>query len=157
MVRDPDDAGGDDAKHEVTERVPAGKDEVWVGRQSGGLTVLTANGDSFTGRTYTQADGLAQNSVYSVHRNNDGTVWAGTVSAGVSGLADGKFTNFSEAQGLPGNTINSMDSSTFTGEVIGGLNKTITLMSGTKMQNPCFCGTGDPTPTPKLTPPPPLL
>jgi hypothetical protein len=39
------------------------------------------------------------------------------------------------------NTINSMDSSTFTGEVIGGLNKTITLMSGTKMQNPCFCST----------------
>jgi hypothetical protein len=41
----------------------------------------------------------------------------------------------------PNNTINSMDSSTFTGEVIGGFQKTITLMSGTKMQNPCFCGT----------------
>jgi hypothetical protein len=41
----------------------------------------------------------------------------------------------------PGNTINSMDSSTFTGEVIGGLGKTITLMSGTKMKNPCFRGT----------------
>jgi Ice-binding-like len=41
----------------------------------------------------------------------------------------------------PNNTINSVDSSTFAGEVIGGLGKTITLMSGTKMQNPCLCGT----------------
>jgi signal transduction histidine kinase len=51
---------------------------------------------------------LAQNSVYSVHRNHDGTVWAGTVSAGVSRLAAGKFTNFSEANGLPSNTIDSI-------------------------------------------------
>ena len=37
----------------------------------------------------------------------------------------------------PDNNINSMDSSTFAGEVIGGFNNTITLMSGTKVQNPC--------------------
>lgn len=37
----------------------------------------------------------------------------------------------------PNNTINSEDSSTFTGEVIGGFGKTIVLMSGTKMTNPC--------------------
>jgi hypothetical protein len=35
------------------------------------------------------------------------------------------------------NTINSMDSSTFTGEVIGGYQKTITLISGTKARDPC--------------------
>ncbi|MBV8901227.1 MAG: hypothetical protein JOY92_14070 [Verrucomicrobia bacterium] len=37
----------------------------------------------------------------------------------------------------PNNNINSMDSSTFTGEVIGGYQKTITLMSGTHVTNPC--------------------
>jgi hypothetical protein len=37
----------------------------------------------------------------------------------------------------PNNTINSMDSSTFAGEVIGGFEKTIVLMSGTKVTNPC--------------------
>jgi hypothetical protein len=37
----------------------------------------------------------------------------------------------------PGNAINSMDSSTYTGEVIGGYNKTILLMSGTHVINPC--------------------
>lgn len=98
----------DGLDHDVVYSISGGKDEVWVGRQSGGLTVLTANGDSFTARTYTRADGLAQDSVYSIHRNSDGTVWAGTVSAGLSRLADGKFTNFSEAQGLPTNTISSI-------------------------------------------------
>ncbi len=37
----------------------------------------------------------------------------------------------------PNNTINAMDSSTFTGEIIGGFGKTIVLMSGTKVKNPC--------------------
>lgn len=37
----------------------------------------------------------------------------------------------------PDNNINSMDSSTYTGEVIGGFDKTITLMSGTHVVNPC--------------------
>lgn len=37
----------------------------------------------------------------------------------------------------PNNNINSMDSATFTGEVIGGYEKTIVLMSGSRVQNPC--------------------
>jgi hypothetical protein len=37
----------------------------------------------------------------------------------------------------PYDAINTMDSSSFTGEVIGGYGKTITLMSGTKVTNPC--------------------
>ncbi len=69
---------------------------------------MTKSGDSFVARTYTQADGLAQNSVYSVHRNRDGTVWAGTVSAGVSRLRDGKFTNYSIVTGLASNSVSSI-------------------------------------------------
>ena len=44
--------------------------------------------------TYTQANGLAQNSVYSVYESRDGTVWAGTLSGGVSRFSDGKFTTY---------------------------------------------------------------
>jgi signal transduction histidine kinase len=53
-------------------------------------------------------DGLAQNSVYSVHRDRDGTVWAGTVTGGVSRLKNGRFTNYSAANGLASNTVNSI-------------------------------------------------
>jgi signal transduction histidine kinase/ligand-binding sensor domain-containing protein len=93
---------------DVVYSISGGNGEIWIGRQRGGLTVVTKNGDSFIGRTYTQADGLAQNSVYSVHRNLDGTVWAGTVSAGVSKLKDGKFTNYSMLNGLASNSVNSI-------------------------------------------------
>jgi ligand-binding sensor domain-containing protein len=98
----------DGLEHDVVYSISGGNGEVCVGRQHGGLTVLTGSGDSFTARTYTQADGLAQDSVYSVHRDRDGTIWAGTVSAGVSRLNGGKFTNYSDSSGLPSNGVNSI-------------------------------------------------
>ena len=93
---------------DVVYSISGGNGEVWVGRQRGGLTVLTKSGDSFVSRTYTQAEGLIQNSVYSVHRNRDGTIWVGTVNAGASRLKDGRFTNYSMVNGLVSNGINSI-------------------------------------------------
>ncbi len=98
----------DGLDHDVVYSISGGDGEVWVGRQHGGLTVLTQQGDSFAARTFTQADGLAENSIYSVHRDRDGTVWAGTISAGVSTLRSGKFINYSEANGLLSNAVNSI-------------------------------------------------
>ena len=37
----------------------------------------------------------------------------------------------------PDNAINAMDSAAFMGEIIGGFEKTIVLMSGTRVTNPC--------------------
>jgi signal transduction histidine kinase/ligand-binding sensor domain-containing protein len=93
---------------DVIYSISGGAGEVWVGRQHGGLTVLTDEHDAFVARTYTQADGLAQNCVYSVHRNRDGTVWAGTVSAGISRLSNGSFTNYSVANGLESSAVFSI-------------------------------------------------
>jgi signal transduction histidine kinase/ligand-binding sensor domain-containing protein len=78
--------------------------DLWIGRQQGGLTHLTAAG----ARTYTQADGLAQNSVYAVYQSRDGAVWAGTLSGGVSRFADGRFVTYTAAHGLASNTITAM-------------------------------------------------
>jgi signal transduction histidine kinase/ligand-binding sensor domain-containing protein len=79
--------------------------ELWIGRQRGGLTHLGFNGGSFTAKTYTQAGGLAQNSVYAVHQSRDGTVWAGTLSGGVSSFRNGSFTTYTSVNGLVSNTI----------------------------------------------------
>jgi ligand-binding sensor domain-containing protein/signal transduction histidine kinase len=95
-------------RHDVVYSITGGKRELWIGRQSGGLTYLRDEGNSFTAETYTQADGLAQNSVYAVHQNRDGTVWAGTLSAGVSNFRNGKFTTYTTADGLASNTIASI-------------------------------------------------
>ncbi len=94
--------------HDVIYSISGGGGEVWLGRQRGGLTELTSKADSFIARNYTKADGLIENSIYSVHRNRDGTVWAGSVSAGVSRLSKGVFTNYTVGSGLASNAIFSI-------------------------------------------------
>ena len=85
--------------------------ELWIGRQRGGLTHLITKGGSFTAETYTQAEGLAQNSVYAVQRNRDGTVWAGTLNGGASRFRKGRFTTYTTANGLASNTIGAIEES----------------------------------------------
>jgi signal transduction histidine kinase/ligand-binding sensor domain-containing protein len=81
---------------------------LWVGRQKGGLTRLSVHGDTVSARRFTPADGLAQNSVYSVYLARDGSVWAGTLSGGVSRYSAGVFTTYTSADGLASNTVASI-------------------------------------------------
>lgn len=85
-----------------------GSNELWVGRQRGGLTLLRLVHGSFTAKTYTQADGLAQDSVYAVYEDRDRTLWSGTLNAGVSELRNGHFTTYTKANGLASNTVSSI-------------------------------------------------
>ncbi|AXC10547.1 putative two-component system sensor kinase [Acidisarcina polymorpha] len=82
--------------------------EMWVGRQQGGLTELSLPGGTVASKTYTQSNGLAQDGVYAVHVNRDGSVWAGTLNGGVSQWKDQKFTSFTTANGLASNTVTSI-------------------------------------------------
>lgn len=91
--------------HDVVYSINGGGGEVWVGRQHTGLTKLTMEDGSFVGQTFTEVDGLAQNSIYAVHRDSDGTVWAATVSQGLSKLSNGHFTHYSIANGLLSNSV----------------------------------------------------
>ena len=93
---------------DVVYSISGGKGELWLARQHGGLTRLTADGGAFTAETYTQSDGLVQNSIYVVHRSRDGTVWAGSLSNGVSSFSDGGFTTYTAANGLASNTVASI-------------------------------------------------
>jgi len=107
-----------DGKHEqvhsagldkdVVYSIAGGQGQLWLGRRSGGLTQLVAQGRSFSAKTFTHADGLAQDSVYSVYQARDGSVWAGTLSGGVSKLSAGKFTSYTTANGLASNTVASI-------------------------------------------------
>ena len=83
--------------------------EVWVGRQRGGLTrVRAAANGSYTAHSFTQVDGLGQNSVYAVHQTRDGAVWAGTLSGGASRFHQGVVSTFGTSQGLASNTVASI-------------------------------------------------
>src|SRR5215831_11706534 len=85
-----------------------GKNELWVGRQRGGLTHLSNVNSSIIARTYTQSDGLPQNSVYAVHQNRDGSVWSATLSSGVSEYNGHHFTTYTTANGLASNRVSSI-------------------------------------------------
>ncbi len=93
---------------DVIYSLAGGTDELWAGRQHGGLTMLRAEDGGFSSRTYTSADGLAAGSVYVVHRARDGSIWAGTPNGGVSRLRNGKITTYTTANGLLSNSISAI-------------------------------------------------
>ncbi|HEX8398518.1 MAG TPA: two-component regulator propeller domain-containing protein [Pyrinomonadaceae bacterium] len=85
------------------------KDELWLGRQRGGLTRLNLNGGSHSIETFTRKDGLTQDSIFTVFQSSDKSVWAGTLTGGVSRLKDGSFTTYTQTEsGLASNTINAI-------------------------------------------------
>jgi len=94
--------------NDVVYSISGSGDEVWLGRQRGGLTGLQFRNGRTRSQSYTEANGLAQNSVYAVYRSRDGSVWAGTLSGGVSKFKDGRFTTYTTADGLASNTVSSI-------------------------------------------------
>ena len=98
----------DGLDHDVVYSIAGGKGELWLGRQHGGLTRLRTQAGSIASQTYTKAAGLAQDSVFSVYRAPDGSVWAGTLSGGVSRFSEGKFAIYTMANGLLANTVASI-------------------------------------------------
>jgi signal transduction histidine kinase/ligand-binding sensor domain-containing protein len=93
---------------DVVYSIAGQKSEIWLGRQNGGLTHLRFENASVTSQTYSERDGLAQNSVYAVYQSRDGAVWAGTLSGGVSRFKDGRFATYTTASGLASNTVYSI-------------------------------------------------
>jgi ligand-binding sensor domain-containing protein/signal transduction histidine kinase len=98
----------DGLAEDIVYSIAGGRDDLWIGRQRGGLTHLRFTGNSLNAKTYTQKDGLAQNSVYAVYQSRDGAVWAGTLSGGVSRLKNGEFTTYTIANGLAANAVTSI-------------------------------------------------
>jgi ligand-binding sensor domain-containing protein/signal transduction histidine kinase len=84
------------------------QNEVWVGRQRGGLTRLKYQDGSMSSQNYTTKDGLSQNSVYAVYETRNHTVWAGTLSGGISRFTNSGFTTYTKTDGLPSNSVSSI-------------------------------------------------
>ena len=93
---------------DVVYSIHGGGGEVWIGRQRGGVTVLRVRDDAVVAERFTQRQGLAQDSVFAIHRTRDGAVWAGTLSGGASLLERGRFTTYDTRNGLPSNTVASL-------------------------------------------------
>ncbi|HEX8891953.1 MAG TPA: two-component regulator propeller domain-containing protein, partial [Terriglobales bacterium] len=94
--------------NEVVYSISGRADVVWAGRQRGGLTRLQFRNGAIASQSYTEANGLAQNSAYAVYESRDGSVWAGTLNGGVSKFKDGHFTTYTTSNGLASNTVSSI-------------------------------------------------
>jgi len=93
---------------EVVYSISGRADVVWAGRQRGGLTRLRFRNGAIASQSYIEANGLAQNSAYTVYESRDGSVWAGTLNSGVSKFKDGHFTTYTTTKGLGSNTVSSI-------------------------------------------------
>src|SRR5271168_3574874 len=93
---------------EVVYSISGRADVMWAGRQRGGLTRLRFRNGAIASQSYTEANGLAQNSAYAVYESRDGSVWAGTLNGGVSKFKDRHFTTYTMNNGLASNTVSSI-------------------------------------------------
>ena len=93
---------------EVIYSIAGRKNEIWIGTQHSGLKRLSYGNEVTGATTYTQATGLAENNVFAVYQSQDGAVWAGTLTNGVSKFKDGKFVTYTTADGLTSNTVSAI-------------------------------------------------
>src|ERR1700730_8037256 len=93
---------------EVIYSITGRKDEIWIGTQHSGLKRFEYRNGVIGGETYTQANGLAKNSVFAVYQSQDGAVWAGTLTSGVSKFKDGRFVTYTTVDGLASNTVSAI-------------------------------------------------
>jgi ligand-binding sensor domain-containing protein/signal transduction histidine kinase len=93
---------------EVIYSITGRQNEIWIGTQHGGLKRFEYRNGVTGGKTYTQANGLAENSVFAVYQSQDGAVWAGTLTSGISKFKDGRFVTYTTADGLASNTVSAI-------------------------------------------------
>ena len=86
-------------KNDIVYSIAGAAGEVWLARRNGGVTRLVVEGDAV--RLSTQQVEPIQDAVYSVYREPNGAVWAGTVRQGLRRLRNGKWHTFTSKDGLP--------------------------------------------------------
>jgi signal transduction histidine kinase/ligand-binding sensor domain-containing protein len=109
-------------KDDIVYSITGADDEVWVARRYGGLTRLDVQDDAIQASTYSEQSGLAQDAVYSIFREPNGTVWAGTLNQGLSRFGSGTWHTFTTKDGLPSNRISVITGNAAGQIFIGTLN-----------------------------------
>ena len=94
---------GQGLDQDVAYSIAGSGEELWIGWQGSGLTRLQYVHGTTKIQRYTEADGLPQNSIYSVYQGRDGAIWVGTLNGRVSKFDGRRFTTYTI-----GNTVTSI-------------------------------------------------
>ncbi|MBB2148067.1 hybrid sensor histidine kinase/response regulator transcription factor [Pedobacter gandavensis] len=108
-------------------------DGLWLGTEGGGLLLLNTRNHRLT--RYTESEGLPNNSVLNILRDNDGALWLSTFY-GLSKFspANKKFQNFFASDGLQSNQFSYLAAAKLkTGELMFGGIKGFNLFSPEKV------------------------
>ena len=92
-------------KNDIVYSIAGAAGEVWVARKNGGLTRLTVEGNAVRPSPNDQKSESIHDAVYSVYREPNGTVWAGTLHQGLIRLRSGTSHTFTTKDGLPSDNI----------------------------------------------------
>jgi len=95
-------------RQEVIYSITGRESEIWIGTQRSGLKRFEYRNGLIGGKTYTRANGLAENSLFALYESQDGAVWAGTLTSGVSKFQAGRFITYTTANGLASNTVSAI-------------------------------------------------
>lgn len=98
----------DGPANDVVYSISGGGEDIWVGRQKGGLTRLRMRGGKWTASRAGPPAGVTEKNVFSVLRTADGAVWEGTLSAGLTVLRGAKTQTFTQANGFLSNAVNAL-------------------------------------------------
>jgi len=88
------------------------KDDVWLGRQRGGLTHLHVGEGDISTESYHPGTGLYKDILYTVHVDSDGSVWAGTLTGGAVHVENSKMQSFTADDGLGSDAVTAIEEST---------------------------------------------
>ena len=94
---------------DVAYSISGGPNELWIGRQKGGLTRLVFNGKAAQVKTFGRADRLPQRPVYTVHRNRNGIVWAGLLDGGLVRIENGRVAAYTNSDGLLSDNVTAIE------------------------------------------------
>ena len=89
--------------YHISSMLKGDANEFWLATRGGGLAQVV---DGKT-RLYTRAQGLNSDSLYSLAKGADGTIWIGSDN-GLNRLQDGRISNYSKAGNLAGTVVLSI-------------------------------------------------
>ncbi|WP_213804669.1 sensor histidine kinase [Granulicella sp. dw_53] len=98
----------DGLSSDIVYSIDGSDDDIWVGRQRGGLTHLDLRDGKTKAKTYKLGSGRNQYVIYTVHQNRDASVWAGTLTGEVIHIAGGETKTYGKYDGLAPGAISAI-------------------------------------------------
>jgi signal transduction histidine kinase/ligand-binding sensor domain-containing protein len=83
--------------------------ELWAGTLKSGLIRVRTEGNTYSLRAFTAADGLANGPVVAICRQHNGAIWAGTLNGGISQVRGDHIATYTTADGLDSNAITAIE------------------------------------------------